>query len=143
MYRAIHPTRCSWSLVWLAVAPVAVYASLLPTPPDEEGDRWRAAAISGTRTTWAGFARALRAGDKLAASLLVHPKSRAEFLLKSPEDLTKAFVPVPAAEDPWICSVGGRESTASCTFKYVNRDGRPDELRVPFAEKDGVWYVTY
>ena len=85
----------------------------------------------------------MRAGDKLAASLLVHPNSRTEFLLKSPEDLTKAFVPVPAAEELWVCSIAGRESIASCTFKYVNRDGQPDELRVPFAEKGGFWYVTY
>ena len=143
MSRVQQLTRLFWALAWLVVVPVAADASSLPPPPDGVAERWQAAATSGTRATWAGFARAVRRGDKLAASLLVHPNSRTVFLLESPEDLTKAFVPVPAADEQWVCLIAGREGIASCTFKYVNSEGQPHELRVPFVEKDGVWYVTY
>lgn len=143
MYCVLRPTRRLLAIFWLVAVPVTTYASWLPPPPDEEGERWRTKAIEETRANWTRFAIAVRAGDKLVASLLFHPNSRVKFLLESPDDLTKASVPVPALEDQWVCSITGREPLASCRVTYVNANGQSEQMEVPFCEKDGVWYLTY
>jgi hypothetical protein len=127
----------------LLMAPVVSSGSVVPPPPDEEGELWRVQAEAGMRATWERLVSALIARDKAGASLFIHPNRRAEFLSKSPEDLTKIHNPMPVGKQPWTCSIAGREPIANCKLRYMDRKGAPDQMDIPFVVKDGVWYVTF
>jgi hypothetical protein len=139
MHRAL--TRILGVNAALMVCTIHAAHAVVPVTPDAEAPLRGLQATAAMKATWDALVSALLARDKKAASMFIHPNRRVEFLLKSPEDLTRLTRPQPVGERAWNCS--NTSPIASCTFRFLNKAGESDEMEIPFVEAAGIWYITF